>query len=112
MKRSLPVVLILAGFLAGCGGAATSDVKVVVGAQLPSKGLEYSVVVVEGKTIREVGPQSDVPVPKGSQITSGLGKVLEPAPGGEIGPGQPATFSLRNAQTTVIEARMIEGVWK
>ena len=108
MKRCLPLLFILLG----CGGVPASNVKVIVGARLPSRGIEYSVVVVEGKTIREVGMQSDIPVPKGSQITSGLGKVLEAAPGADIGPGEPATFSLRNAQTTAIDARMIEGVWK
>ena len=105
---SLGVSLLL---LVGCGQPPT-HVKVIVGAQLPSQGIEYSVVVVEGNTIRAAGRQSDIPVPKGAEITSGLGKILEPEPGATVDAGQPATLRLRDAKDPSIEARMQEGVWK
>ena len=94
--------------LIGCGQQPT-HVKVIVGAQLPASGIEYSVVVIDGDKIRAVGKQSDVPVPKGSEITSGLGKIIE---GSNIDAGQPANLTLLNAQTHAIERVMEKGTWK
>src|SRR5258706_9680742 len=86
--------------LASCGGNQPTPVKAIVGAKLIAapgrEPIEYSVIVVEGGKFRAVGPQSSTPVPKGSEIASGLGMTAEPAPGGNpIEPGQPANLILK-----------------
>ena len=111
MKALLCALLLLAG----CGAPSGSGVKVIVGAKLIRGGqpeIEHSVVVVADGKFRAVGAQSDVPVPKGSEITSGLGKILEPrTPGGAIEPGQPADLLLRDAASLSAEMFMHNGEW-
>ncbi len=99
MKKLLPLILILAG----CS-PATSGVKVIVGAKLGS--IDYSVVVIENGKITAAGPQSQIPVPKGSEITRGIGMTLEPD-GNPIEPGRPANLILKG-QT---ERKMHNGEW-
>ena len=107
MKRVLLAILLLAG----CS-KPSSTTKVIVGAQLPQKQIAYSVVVVDGDKIRAVGAQSDIPVPKGTEITSGLGMTLEPAQGSALEPGQPANLQLRDAKTGSIVRVMANGNWQ
>lgn len=88
--------------LTGCTAPQESGVKVIVGARLiraPGRApIDYSVVVVENGKFREVGPQSSTPVPKGAEMTGGLGMTIEPAPGGgPIEPGRPADLVLKGA---------------
>jgi hypothetical protein len=65
------------------------------------------VVIAKGK-FRSVGPQSSTPVPKGAELTRGLGMTIEPAAGGgPIEAGQPATLVLRGATDRV----MRDGEW-
>jgi hypothetical protein len=107
MKRFLAAALLLVG----CS-APNANVKVIAGAHLPSRTIEYSIVIIEGDKITQVGAQSDIPVPKGAEMTSGLDKIIEPGPGVTIEAGQPATLQLRNAKTLVIDKLMINGIWK
>ena len=98
MKRFLPLALTLAG----C--TSPSGVKVIVGAKLGS--IDYSVVVIEGDKITAAGPQSQVPVPKGSTITSGIGMTIEPD-GDSIEPGHSANLILKGPTTR----KMHNGEW-
>jgi hypothetical protein len=98
MKKFLPLALALAG----C--TSPSGVKVIVGAKLGS--IDYSVVVIEGGKITAAGPQSQVPVPKGSTITSGIGMTIEPD-GDSIEPGHSANLILKGPTTR----KMHNGEW-
>jgi hypothetical protein len=115
MKRKISVALVL--LLASCGSPSdTSGAKVIVGAQLDpghdNPRLEHSVIVIRDGKFQAVGPQQSTPVPKGAQITSGMGKLVTPAPGSAlIAPGQPADLVLRNAATNSAEMIMHDGEW-
>jgi hypothetical protein len=87
-------------------------VKVIVGAKLLAapgrEPVEYSVVVIEGGKITAAGPQSAIPVPKGSAITRGIGMTIEPEPGGDpVEAGRAANLVLKGAS----ERRMHNGEW-
>ena len=93
MKRAAAVALALL-MLCACISPKESGVKVIVGAKLWN--MEYSVVVIEDGKFRAVGPQSSTPVPKGAEITRGLGMTIEPLPGGTpIEPGKSADLVLK-----------------
>jgi len=115
MRRSLLVPLVW--LLASCGSPVeSSPVKVIVGAQLdPGRGqprLEHSVIVIRDGKFEAVGPQASTPVPKGAQITSGMGKLVTPAPSSSsIAAGQSADLVLRNAATNSAEMIMHDGEW-
>ncbi len=107
----MKILLVLAALALGsCTSPDASGVKVIVGAKLiPAPGrepIEYSVVVVEGGKIAAAGPQSQIPVPKGSAITSGIGMTIEPD-GDSIEPGHPANLILKGATGR----RMHDGEW-
>jgi hypothetical protein len=84
-----------------CSPPQEPGIKVIVGARLitaPGRApIEYSVVVIDGSgKVLAAGPQSSTPVPKGAEMTRGLGMTIEPAPGaGPIEPGQPANLVLK-----------------
>jgi hypothetical protein len=101
MKKLL-IVAALA--LASCTSPDASGIKVIVGAKLGA--IDYSVVVIENGKITAAGPQSQVPVPKGSTITRGIGMTIEPD-GDSIEPGQPANLILKGST----ERRMHNGEW-
>jgi len=111
--------LILVPFLllASCGDpTASSPVKVIVGAKLDpghdNPRLEHSVVVIRDGKFQAVGPQASTPVPKGSQMISGSGKLITPAPSSAlIAPGEPADLVLRDAATNTAERIMHDGEW-
>ena len=55
-------------------------------------------------------------VPKGAQLTSGMGKLVTPAPGSAnvirvIAAGEPANLVLRDAATQSAEMTMHDGEW-
>ena len=100
--------------LTACTGS--SGVQVIVGAKLIARPgampLAYSVVVVENGKFKAVGPQSSTPVPKGSQITRGLGMTVEPAPGGApIEAGRPANLVLKLTDLGPVVRTMRDGRW-
>jgi hypothetical protein len=113
MKRGLPILAVLIlSCLASCTSPDPSGLKAIVGARLitaPGRApIEYSVVVIENGKFRDVGPQASVPVPKGAELTRGIGMTIEPAPGsGPIEPGQPADLVLQGATQRV----MHDGQW-
>lgn len=93
--------------LAGCGAPESPGIKAIVGARLIQAAggapIEYSVVVIEGNKFRDVGSQASTPVPKGAEITRGLGMTIEPAPGGgPIEAGHPADLILKGAGERVM----------
>ena len=115
MNRSiLPFLLAL---LASCGSPTdSSQVKVIVGAQLDpghdNPRLEHSIIVIRDGKFQAVGPQQSTPVPKGAQITSGMGKLAAPVPSTAlIAPGEPANLVLRDAATNSAEKIMHDGEW-
>jgi len=115
MKNAILVPLVL--LLASCGSPSdSSPVKVIVGAQLDpghdNPRIEHSVIVIRDGKFQAVGPQQSTPVPKGAQITSGMGKLVTPAPGSAlIAPGQPADLVLRDAATNSAQLVMHDGEW-
>ena len=96
--------------LAGCTKPDASGVKVIVGAKLiaaPGKEpIDYSVIVIEGGKIVAAGPQSQIPVPKGSAITRGIGMTVEPD-GGSIEAGHSANLILKGPT----DRKMHDGEW-
>jgi hypothetical protein len=87
-----------------------------VGAQLDpgheNPKLEHSVIVIRDGKFQAVGPQASTPVPKGAQITSGMGKLVTPIPSSAlIAPGEPADLVLRDAATKSAEKIMHDGEW-
>jgi hypothetical protein len=101
MKKLLVSAILM---LSACN--QPSGVKVIVGAKLGA--IDYSIVVIDGGKIIAVGPQSQVPVPKGSTITSGLGMTIEPGPGDDpIEAGRPANLILKGST----ERKMNNGEW-
>jgi hypothetical protein len=120
VKRSLPrplLLLSLLWMLASCGSPTDpSPVKVIVGAQLDPghdrPRLEHAVIVIRDGKFEAVGPQASTPVPKGARITSGMGKLVTPAPSSAlIAAGEPADLVLRNAATNSAEMIMHDGEW-
>ena len=112
MKRAFLAAAIL---LAGCSPQG-SGVRAIVGAKLnPGQGrpvIEYSVIVVADGKVQAMGPQATTPVPKGAQITQGLGRVIDPAPRtSTIETGRSADLVIRNATTGQPEAVMMAGEW-
>ena len=101
MKKLL---LLCALTLTACTSPQASGVKVIVGAKLGA--IDYSVVVIENGKITAAGPQSQVPVPKGSEITRGIGMTIEPD-GNPIEPGQPASLILKGPT----DRKMHNGEW-
>jgi hypothetical protein len=120
MKRATRLVgillaIALVALLIACTPPQESGVKVIVGAKLiaapGAAPIEYSVVVVEGGKFREVGPQSSTPVPKGAEMTRGLGMIVESATGGgAIAAGKPADLILKDEKTSA-ERMMHNGEW-
>jgi hypothetical protein len=108
----LPMLL-----LVSCGDpSGSSPVKVIVGARLDpgrdSPRLEHSVIVIRDGKFQAVGPQASTPVPKGSQVISGSGKLVTPVPGGAlIAAGGPADLVLRDTATGSTERIMHRGEW-
>ena len=113
MKKWIPLLCLLAS----CGSPSDgSSIKVIVGAQLnPGRDqprLEHSVIVIRDGKFQAVGPQASTPVPKGAQITSGMGKLVTPAPSTAlIAAGEPADLVLRDAATNSAEMTMHDGEW-
>jgi hypothetical protein len=114
MKRwkLLPIIWLLTS----CSSPIdSSDVKVIVGAQLdPGRDnprLAHSVIVIRDGKFQAVGPQASTPVPKGAQITSGMGKLVTPTGSALIATGEPADLVLRNAATNSAELTMHNGEW-
>jgi len=109
----LSVVLCFLFTLGGCA-PEPSGVKVIVGATLvDSSGkhaMDHAVIVVEGSTIRAVGPQATVPIPAGSEKIDGAGKTVAPREGaGPISAGNAADLVLiRDGR---VERTMINGEW-
>lgn len=96
--------------LTGCAAPPPSGVKAIVGARLEAEGkpvIEYSVVVIAEGKFRAVGPQATTPVPKGSEISGGPGRVLR----GKVEAGQPADLVVVNTSTGAVEATMHNGEW-
>jgi hypothetical protein len=99
------VALLCAFLLASCTSPQDSGIKVIVGARLDS--IPYSVIVIANGKIVAAGPQADVPVPKGAEITRGTGKLVV----GRIAPGEPADLALQDAATGRTEKQMRAGEW-
>jgi hypothetical protein len=96
--------------LSGCTSPEESGVKVIVGARL--EAIPYSVIVIANGKITAAGPQAEVPVPKGAEITRGTGKVVKPEPAGaRIAPGEPADLEIQDAETGSVEKVMRDGAW-
>jgi N-acetylglucosamine-6-phosphate deacetylase len=107
----LKVVSCLLLVLAGCA-PQPSDVKVIVGATLVNASgkheMNHAVIVVEGSTIRAIGPQATTPIPAGSQKIDGAGKTVAPRDGA-IAVGNAANLILINDGK--VERTMVNGEW-
>jgi hypothetical protein len=112
--RTLPVFLSIV--LISCTSATSPGVKVIVGAKLDpghdNPRVEHSVIVIRDGRFQAVGPQASTPVPKGSEMISGSGKLVTPVPSTAlIAPGEPADLVLRDAATNEAEKVMHDGEW-
>jgi hypothetical protein len=114
MTRAVMFVVLAMGVVGipACNRPQESGVKVIVGAKLiaaPGRApIEYSVVVIDGGKFRSAGAQSSTPVPKGAEMTRGLGMTIEPLPGsGPIEAGQQANLILKGSTDRV----MRNGEW-
>jgi hypothetical protein len=99
--------------LAGCSNSGTERLTVIVGATLLTDTAEVpdSVVVIDGKRIRAVGPRPMTPIPQDSQRIDGAAQFVKAdAPVTEIAAGQPADLVLLDKDRK-IERRMIDGKW-
>ena len=110
------LLVFLAILLVSCASPTASGVKVIVGAKLdPGQDhprLEHSVIVIRDGKFLAVGPQASTPVPKGSEMISGSGKLVTPVPGTAlIAPGEPADLVLRDADTNEAKRVMHDGEW-
>jgi hypothetical protein len=113
MKKAVGLFLFLLGLLlGGCTSPDASGIKVIVGAKLVNPAhepIDYSVIVIEGGKITAAGPQSSVPVPKGSAITRGIGMTVEPESAGDsVEPGRPANLILKGGGA---DRKMHDGEW-
>ena len=97
MKKLLPIGALL---LMACA-PPHSDVKAIVGAKMGE--WEHSVVLIERGKITVTGSQQDVPVPKGAEITGGVGAEIDPT----VKPGDAATFTLKGAANRAMK----DGNW-
>lgn len=105
--------LALALALTGCSNTGTNQLKVIVGATLITASSEVpdSVVVIEGKRIRAVGPRPTTPIPQDSQRVDGMGRFVKAeSPVLELAAGQPADLALLDKEKRV-ERRMKDGAW-
>jgi hypothetical protein len=68
--------------LSGCSNTGTDRVKVIVGATLETATAQVpdSVVVIDGKRIRAVGPRPMTPIPQDSQRIDGAGRYVKADP--------------------------------
>lgn len=103
MSRLTPLVAVVFLFLAACS-PPQNDVKAIVGAKMGE--WSNTVVLVDKGKVTAAGRQQDVPVPKGSQTTSGLGGTIEPA----LKVGDAATFTLKGSPGTP-DRSMRDGEW-
>ena len=108
--------LLLALGAAGCSQPDDAPVQILVGGTLvDGKGgtaLEYPVVIIEGGRIRDVGPQTHVPIPTGSRKVDTTGYTIRPLDGaGPLVKGGPADLVLVDAAGRV-SRRMVQGVWQ
>jgi hypothetical protein len=116
MRRTVRLPgIALALALTACTSPQESGVKVIVGAKLiaapGAAPIEYSVVIVDGSRFRAAGPQRSTPVPKGAEMTRGIGMIVEPAPGGgPIAAGRPADLVLKS-EKDLTERVMHNGEW-
>ena len=93
------ILLTTALLLTACQQAPETRKLAIVGAKLiDGKGgapIDHSILLIEGATLVKVGAQTSVPLPKDVEIVDGMGKTIEPLPGGTIlDAGQPATLKL------------------
>jgi len=103
-------IALLAG---GCSNTGTDRLTVIVGATLVTGSAEVpdSVVVIDGKRIRAVGPRPTTPIPQDSDRIDGTGRTVKPdGRVTDIAVGQPADFVLVGAGGK-IERRMADGKW-
>ena len=102
--------------LAGCTSPGESGIKAIVGARLEasfdSKPIPYSVILIADGKITAAGPQAEVPVPKGAEITRGSGKTVRPAPStGRIAVGEPADLVIQDTASGQAQMVMHNGEW-
>jgi hypothetical protein len=109
-------------FLAACHN---TDVhyKVLIGAtttvEQGTKPIDDSVIVIEGKKIRDVGERKYVPIPQNSDRTELTGRWIIPASGKTISNGEPANLLILDhapagivpANPNDIGARIVDGEW-
>lgn len=106
-------LLMALALLAGCSNTGAGRVTVIVGATVVTDTAEVpdSVVVIDGKRIRAVGPRPMTPIPQDSERIDGAGLYLKAVPPvTEIAAGQPADLVMLDKDRGV-ERRMVEGKW-
>src|SRR5690242_15947437 len=106
-------LLIAWTLLAACSNTGAGRTIVIVGATVVTGTAEVpdSVIVIDGKWIRAVGPRPMTPIPQDSERIDGAGRFVKAdAPVEEIAAGQLADLVVLDKDRKV-ERRMVEGKW-
>ena len=80
MARTGTIALLAAALVGGgCANTGADRVTVIVGATLVTGSAEVpdSVVVIDGKRIRAVGPRPMTPIPQDSERIDGSGRIVK-----------------------------------
>lgn len=85
--------------------------QVLVGGTIEGSAIEHPVIVIDSGRIAAVGPQTHLPIPRGSAKTDASAYRIRHASGGEVAPGQPADLDLLTPAGEVAR-RMRAGVWQ
>lgn len=113
------IALAAATFLlvAGC---QKSETKILIGATtVPTEGaqpIEGSVIIINGKNIRSVGLQKDLPIPQDSERVNLAGKWVVAKGTGRLEAGQPANLLVLNSPPGTgarsVDREMVDGQWQ
>lgn len=109
MDRRLALAVLLAA--ASCTQPEGAAVQVLIGGAIEGGTISHPVIVVDKGRITAVGPQTHLPVPRGSAKTDASGYRIRHASGGRIAPGEPADLDLISASGEIVR-RMRAGVWQ
>lgn len=109
MDRRLALAVLLAA--ASCTQPEGASVQVLVGGSIEGETIDHPVIVVEKGRITAVGPQTHLPIPRGSAKTDSSAYRIRHASGGRIAPGEPADLDLISASGEIAR-RMRAGVWQ
>lgn len=109
MDRRITLALLLAA--ASCTQPEGAAIQVLVGGTIEGEAIDHPVIVIEKGRIAAVGPQTHLPIPRGSAKTDSRAFRIRHAAGGRVAPGESADLDLISSSGEVVR-RMRGGVWQ